>query len=530
MAFKTKIIGNPHDNDLGFNQTLNLKQEERVVWYEGKSDKIQDFYLKAIPAKAANYEEFRNTDDYFWAVVSREPGVKCTHSGLPNAIISALVNITGEPEISITKRVYDKETESFVDEEDLELNELVQEIIEDNDLHNVIKTDQIPYMVAVGDGAYLINFDKSISDLPILEFIDGRNTEFEIKSKRIVGITIRKYYKHEEKNYMLTDRRTTETYSVVENDKQKNKRMAVIEYNLYELVNDKTAKVKAWVELNTIPQTASLKKRIEFRDIDEMLAVPCIYKYDKANKRGKSIFDTKLDLFDDLDQNLSQSSLTTRLSTPAEYVPDSLIEYDDKGEPKKFQRYDRRYIVLPHDKDSATGIEGAKVQTTQPILNFEQYSTQSLEIVHNICTGLMSPTTLGLELARKDNAAAQREREKVSISTRDDLIATETGILKALIRKAIKLHYAILQYKENTSYEYEVTINYPEYANPSFENKLAYLTTAYANGGISAKQYVNELWGKSLNAKETQEEIEWLEKNKNAYIEADEEQYDPFMI
>ena len=63
MAFKTKIIGNPHDNDLGFNQTLNLKQEERVVWYEGKSDKIQDFYLKAIPA--ANYEEFRNTDDYF---------------------------------------------------------------------------------------------------------------------------------------------------------------------------------------------------------------------------------------------------------------------------------------------------------------------------------------------------------------------------------------------------------------------------------------------------------------------------------
>ena len=57
--------------------------------------------------------------------------------------------------------------------------------------------------------------------------------------------------------------------------------------------------------------------------------------------------------------------------------------------------------------------------------------------------------------------AAQREREKVSISTRDDLIATETGILKALIRKAIKLHYAILQDKENTSYEYEVTINYP---------------------------------------------------------------------
>ncbi len=530
MAFKTKIIGNPHDNDVGYDEVLNLKQEERVVWYEGKSDKIQNFYINTITAKAAKYDQFRNTDDYFWAVVSKEPGVKCTHSGLANAMINTLVDITGQPDITITKRVYNPDTKEYEDVEDLELNELVQEIIKDNGLHKIIKEDQLPYMLAAGDGAFLINFDKGITDFPILEFIDGRNVDFEIKSKRIIGITSRKYYLHEEKNYMLTDRRTTETYKITENDKPKTKRKAVIEYNLYELINDKSRKVKNWVKLSTIPQTKELKQRLEFIDIDEMLAVPCIYKYDKSTKRGKSIIDSKLDLFDDLDQNLSQSSLTTRLSTPAEYVPDSLIEYDKNGEPKKFQRYDRRYIVLPHDKDSATGIEGAKVQTTQPILNFEQYSSQSLEIVHNICVGLMSPTTLGLELARKDNAAAQREREKVSISTRDGLIENETEILKALIRKAIKLHYAILQDKENTSFEYEVTVNYPEYANPSFENKLAYLGQAYAVGSISAKQYVNELWGKSLNKKETQEEIDWLEKNKNAYVEPDESQYDPFIV
>ena len=30
--------------------------------------------------------------------------------------------------------------------------------------------------------------------------------------------------------------------------------------------------------------------------------------------------------------------------------------------------------------------------------------------------------------------------------------------------------------------------------------------------------------------KETQEEIDWLEKNKNAYVEPDESQYDPFIV
>ena len=56
MAFKTKIIGNPHENDVGYDEVLNLKQEERVVWYEGKSDKI---FQNLKNSTTANYEEFK---------------------------------------------------------------------------------------------------------------------------------------------------------------------------------------------------------------------------------------------------------------------------------------------------------------------------------------------------------------------------------------------------------------------------------------------------------------------------------------
>ena len=46
MEFISKIKNNPHPNDLGYDEVINLKQEERAIWYEGKSDKIQLFYLE----------------------------------------------------------------------------------------------------------------------------------------------------------------------------------------------------------------------------------------------------------------------------------------------------------------------------------------------------------------------------------------------------------------------------------------------------------------------------------------------------
>ena len=106
MEFISKIKNNPHPNDLGYDEVINLKQEERAIWYEGKSDKIQLFYLETRGKKAANNEAFKNSDDYFWAVVSKELDTKCTHSGLANATIDTLINITRTHEILITKKSF----------------------------------------------------------------------------------------------------------------------------------------------------------------------------------------------------------------------------------------------------------------------------------------------------------------------------------------------------------------------------------------------------------------------------------------
>ena len=142
---------------------------------------------------------------------------------------------------------------------------------------------------------------------------------------------------------MLIDRRSTEIFI---DDNGKNQRMALIENNLYKLENNNSNKVLKEVSLKEIPQTSALKPKIYFKNINKILAEPCIYKLDKSTQRGKSVLDSKLDLLDDLDQNLSQSSITTRLSTPVEYVPNGLVEYDREGNPKEIKEYDRRYIKL----------------------------------------------------------------------------------------------------------------------------------------------------------------------------------------
>lgn len=498
-------------NNLGYDETLRLKQEEYAVWFRGKSDELLQFYREVAPAMGSDIEEFRNSKDYFWAIVGREDDVKCTHSSLPNTMINTLVNILGRPTITAVKDVATEEGK-IVEEEDIAINNRIQEMIDDNDFYRILKEDQTPYMMVIGDGAYFINIDTNTSDLPIIEYIDGRNIDFEIKSNRIVAVTARKYYVEGDKGYLLTDRRSTK---LTVDDHSKKKRVATVEYKLFELTDADSEEAKTEVELTTLKETSELKNLI-FQDFDEMLAVPCVYQMNKDVGRGESLFGPKLDLFDDLDQSKSMTSHITRVSAPVDYLPEELIDHDRDGNPIPPSKFDRKYMVTKANRN-AVGQNIVKVETTQPELHFDKYNTHELEIVMDILSGIMSPATLGIDLSRKDNATAQREKEKVTLITRDDLVDIQTPILKKLFTLALKIYDYMTNPKSKPG-NYKITVNYPEYANPSFENKLAYLTPAYAAGGMSEEKYVDELWEDALNEEEKKHEIETLRQRKSQQV------------
>lgn len=518
LTIKEPIIKySKYANNLGYDEVIRAKQEEYAIWYSGDSNALLDFYINMQNFHQANYESFWNAKDYFWAVVGKEDDVKCTHSGLSKVMIDLMTAILGQPEISVATEIEVKDEKNperkiLKKVKDIEATDRIKKIIEDNNFYEIHRWDQVPYMMAIGDGAYFINIDPELSDYPIIEFLDGRNVEFERKANRIIAITARKYFVHKGKGYMLTDRRSTK---LVEDTKTgKKKRAATVEYHLYELKNLGTDEVSKEVELNTIPDTKHLES-LEFHNIDCMLAVPCVFRLNKDTGRGESVYAGKLDSLDDLDQSLSQESNTTRLSTPVDYVPEDLLEYNQDGKPIPPKRYDRRYMTVPAGRNSV-GEDISKIQTTQPQLNFNQYTDQQKQKIANILAGFMSPATLGIDIALKDNADAQREKEKVTLITRDLLVDMQTQILQSLFKAVLKVHDYMQKSNEPVG-DYEITIGYPEYASPTFENKLSYLTPAFASNGLSAKQYVNELWGDSLSEEEKEEEVRILEQYKNAF-------------
>ena len=153
------------------------------------------------------------------------------------------------------------------------------------------------------------------------------------------------------------------------------------------------------------------------------------------------------------------------------------------------------------------------IQTTQPQLNFDQYSQEQKAILDFILTGILSPATMGIDVAKKDNADAQREKEKVTIMTRNTVIASETQILKELFQ----ITMAMKDYMDGKGVslsDYDVSVKFSGFANPSFEGLSQVLTPMWQAGAISDEMFGNKLYGDSLSAEEKKREIEALKANR----------------
>lgn len=467
-------------------EVIRTAIQEYKAWYSGDSNELLNFYTQDRIHNLANAVYNRNRVNYFWAISTGEYNIKRVHSGIPKAIISTLVNVIGNPTITIN----DDEKQAKIDR-----------IIDDNDLMHIINQQQMPLTMAEGWGAYKINIEK-INEFKkdiVIDYYEAENVDFIYKSRRLIGIVYKDYYKIKDKDYVLLETRRTDGNH------------SYIEYELYRL--NENNEVQS-CELTDFEEFADLQNLV-IENVPFILGVPSIFFFDEYNRNyGKSIFAGKIDLFDDLDQILSQDSQTVRVSTPVEYIPTDLCERSRTGKPILPDLYNRIFIA----KETAPNGDGetdGKIETTQPVLNFAQYSENAKTKLDYILTGVLSPATMGIDIAKKDNAEAQREKEKVTIMTRNNIIDRQTKTIKNLLNICLMLE----EYLETGSIplvKNEFNITYNEFANPSFENQLETLGTAYINGEISTERYVELLWGDRLSKAEKLKEIAWLDSNKQA--------------
>lgn len=329
----------------------------------------------------------------------------------------------------------------------------------------------------IKDGAYKISVDTDLSQYPILEWYPGEHIEIVLNRGRLKEIIFKKVYMDGKRQYVLN------------------------EHYGYGYIDPHLYRGETEVPLNTLDETADMRT-VTF-DKSVILAVPLkVYESSQFEGRGGSIFDGKLDAFDAFDETWSQWMDALRAGRTRTYIPESYIPRDPNGGGfMKPNAFDNRFIVGDNNMD-----ENGKNQilSIQPSIAHDSYLASYCTSLDLCLQGIISPSTLGIDVKKLDNADAQREKEKTTLYTRDAIIEALQETLPELISAAINAYHLL---HNETLEEVEVNIKFKEYANPSFESQVETVSKAKQGGIMSIERCVEELYGDSLDEHCKEEEI-----------------------
>ena len=439
------------------------------IWYSADGNKIEQMY-RQMPEYADKQK--------FWS--SRcTPGMEMRkiHTGLPSLIVRVLNSII----------IAGMEKFEFPN---VQQEQLWNEIEEDNKFRKKFEKS-LKETLFIGDGAYKISVDTELSQYPILEWYPGERIEIVLNRERLKEIVFKQVYMEGKRQYVLN------------------------EHYGYGYIIPRLYKGETEVPLNTLEETANMKPVTIDKSV--ILAVPFkIYESSQFEGRGGSIFDGKLDAFDAFDEAWSQWMDALRAGRARTYIPESYIPRDpENGVLMRPNPFDNRFIA-GDDNMSENGKN--EIHTEQPAIPHESYLASYCTALDLCLQGIISPSTLGIDVKKLDNADAQREKEKTTLYTRDAIIEALQETLPELIETAVNayhiLHNEIIE-------EVKVNIKFKEYANPSFESQVETVAKAKQGGIMSIERCVEELYGDSLDDHCKQEEITRL-KAEQGIQELDE--------
>lgn len=455
-----KKIHSPNSN--GIND-LNIFDEFSLyaAWASGDSSVIENIYKK-LP------EKFNNS---FWKAAASVPICK-RHSGIPKIILKALVNIIDENYDGIE-----------FDNDDIRTAELWKLIEKDNSFPNIV-SKSVEDTLIYGEGAYKLMYIPEISQYPIIDFVPGNKCEINIKYGRLIEIVFcdNTYHDNAGNGYTLK-----EYY-----------KKGCIEYKLFDDSNKE-------VPLTKLPETADLND-IYFSDSEFIAAIPCKFiNSNRIENHGESLFAGKADIFDMVDETVSQYSQTIRVGGPDTYVPKDCLDFDPET-----GTYDTNKTVMnPFFTINLTNpLEGDnKIQVVQSAINSEDYGRAMSQEIALACAGIISPSTISITLQdtaliSSDSGESQREKEKQTLYTINKIKNSLYDVLPTVVVTTLKL-YNMLNGQNSLMEKDDVIVKFSEYANPSFESQMETLHKANPNIDVlTIDELVEELYGDTKSEEE----------------------------
>ena len=465
-----------NENLLGFRQG---KQASRVIdmegsfteeafrnrlWYRGRAGELQQYYEQ--------YDDRVGNTAFWGARTSRGLTMRKLHCGLPALMVDVLSDIVCSDLLAV--RVNGEGQAAW--------DEIARENGFDRLLRRAVRTT-----LAEGDGAFKISVDAEVSEMPILSFHGGSGVGLSHRQQRLEGICFESAFAEDEKSYRLR-----EMY-----DKNG------VCYRL----TDQEGKVQP---LSTTRVTMGLE------DVENphgfMMATTLVFDENpRFEGRGRSIFDNKTDAFDALDECVSQWVDAMRDGRVQTYIPDGYMPRDPStGALLRPNAFNSRFVLK---EEVAFEGQTPRIEVVQPEISTGALLASYTTFLDLCLQGVLSPSTLGVDVKKLDNAEAQREKEKATLYTRSRVIA----VLKETLPKIVCAALQTLDWMRGREPgAYGVTVEFGEYANPSFEAQVETIGKAVMSGIMSPETAMEELYGNGWTEERKAEEVERLRRASQA--------------
>jgi hypothetical protein len=456
------------------NTTKELTTLKNQLWYRGDPTELEQFYVELAGVSLDGKSLIPMTR--FWAAVPTDDVlIRKFHSGLPKLIVDKLASIVvddmNEPEINGGAK------------------QRWEDVAKENSFDELLKS-AVTKVLAEGDGAFKLCVDQSISDKPLIEFYSGNNVDFIYKRGRLLEIQFFTDYFKDSKRFRLV-----ECYG-----------KGYVQYKLADASG-------VPVDLTVLPETAELADVVF--DGDFIMGLPLkFYDSPRFSNRGDAIYEGKGDVFDALDEIVSTWLDAVRANRVKQYIPESLVPRNESTgavrKPNVFNSYIVKSTDLGEEADN-------KIETIQGDISYEGLQSSYVTFLDAALQGIISPSTLGIDVKKLDNAESQREKEKTTLYTRDTLVGVLSKTLPKLVNIVLKTEDN-MHNKTPSDYE-DISFDWGQYANPSFEATVETVGKARQYGIMSLERCVEELYGDAMTDKDKLEEVERLKGESSVTVD-----------
>lgn len=246
------------------------------IWYRGQAYELEQLYTQL------GENELKS----FWGSRGK---LRKIHTGLPAMIIDTLVDI-------IINDLNAINVESRQEEWD--------QIEEENKFKETLR-DALTDALHLGDGAFKLSVDPSLSNYPIIEFFAADRVDFEYRRGRLVEVIFKTKKTVKNREYTLLEHYSKEG----------------IRYSLLNKTGNEVDIEILGEDLKPVKNNSNFIMATKFQ----------LSPSSTHEGRGKSLFSGKLGNFDAYDEVWSQWMQSLRKGQIKEYIPESLLPRDLKS-------------------------------------------------------------------------------------------------------------------------------------------------------------------------------------------------------